>query len=134
MTDDPRGYHVGDLADPRKLRSYIVAECEDSAAWRDERAEAYPDDYRNQASAVALRVASRDIAALSDDDPRLDYMARFFALIETFDEAEDILAEHLERQDRLIGRHGFGKAAPTRTTDELLAELVSSAVPEGGAS
>lgn len=45
------------------------------AKWRESKAEEYPDDDRNERASDALTDAGNEVAAMSDDDPRLRKMS-----------------------------------------------------------
>jgi len=88
-----------------------------TAAWREDKAERYPDDERNWRSARALRQAASDIAALPDSDPRLVHLARIY-------DTGDTATIALQTRRQVIARHGFDRA--DATTDDLLAALVAA--------
>ena len=104
----------------RDYREQLVHSLEDAAEWRGAKAAEYPKDERNDRSADALRAAARDVAALSDHDPRLRRLVRLY---EAGDEA---VGDFLEEEHYIITRHGFGDDA-TQTTDELLTALAGAA-------
>lgn len=81
----------------------LLERIDHTAAWRESKAEQYPDDERNWRSARALRQAQSDIAALPDDDPRLLHLARIYGTNGTA-----TIAPETRRQ--VIARHGFDSA------------------------
>ena len=96
----------------------LVARLGHSAAWREGKAEEYPDDERNWQTARALRRAAAEVAALPDDDPRLLRLAHVY-------DNDDTAIVAIEAMILVIGRHGFDSA--DATTDELLAALAAAA-------
>lgn len=105
----------------RECREGLAADLRDSATRRAAQAERHPDDARHERSADALDAATRDVATLADDDPRLARLAR---LADGGD--HEAIDRFTDVRQRIVGQHGFGPAA-TQTTDELLSALVEAA-------
>lgn len=106
------------MVDVADATARLVARLGRAAAWREDKAEEYPDDERNWQTARALRRAAAEIAALPDDDPRVLRLARLC-------DNEDTAIVAIEAMILVIGRHGFD--SPDATTDELLTALVEAA-------
>jgi hypothetical protein len=111
------------LVDVGGYREQLRQRLESLAAWRAREAAAHPDDERNAQSTTALRVAATEVAALADDDPTLLGLA---TVCQAHNDAE--LAFYIEREDQIVGHHGFGDGAEvTQSTDDLLAALTKAA-------
>ena len=59
------------MTDVATFRSAVLCEIEGAVYFREQKAEQYPDDDRNQRCAENLMVLQRDIAELQEDDPVL---------------------------------------------------------------
>jgi hypothetical protein len=74
----------------------------EQAAWRDAKAEEYPDDERNKHSAEALLELASYVTQLREDDPRLRYLSEFNL------SASDGVVLWGESATRELSRWGFG--------------------------
>jgi hypothetical protein len=89
------------------------------AKWREIKADEYPDDDRNDRASDALTAAGNEVAAMSDDDPRLRKMsdAGWF---------EEGLCTPGEHGREVVRRYGFRAG----TVGYLLADLAGAAARE----
>ena len=106
------------------VKDDLVACCEDAAEWRLSKAAEFARS-RNLAAVDALEAAAEAIAALADDDPRLEHLA---AVWHRMGDDERLLA--FTEQRRAIANHGYD--GPT-TPDALLARVteIAEAVGDG---
>jgi hypothetical protein len=104
------------------VKDDLVACCEDAADWRLSKAAEFARA-RNLAAVDALEAAAEAIAALPDDDPRLEHLA---SLWHRLGDDERLLA--FTEQRRAIATHGYD--APT-TPDALLARVTEIAEAVG---
>ena len=105
---------MDNLLEMREMLSNDVAS---KADWRSQKAEEYPDDHRNSASAESLRALLAYAGELSDDHP-------IFGALALFGESDDDIYEAIELQNALLSRYGFdGEEDPEEFLQNLASEL-----------
>ncbi len=92
------------------------------ARWRDLKAEEYPEDARNERSALALTGAAAELRAIQPGDSASSYLAELAPLVFIDDDFASVLLG--ENAARVVNSYGF-HAWPDLT--ELLRQLVSAA-------
>ena len=95
--------------------------CEGHAEWRDRKAEEYPYDTRNAASAETLRLFAAWVRRLRSDASEI---AQLEALTARVDPGDGFMAFSGEEASRVVARIGFSHLA---TFDGYLAGIVSAA-------
>ena len=101
-------YSLGDFATEIESKEY----------WRSQKAEEYPDDQRNAASAEALRALLAYVDQLSNDHPIIGALA----LYSECDEDDGL--EAADMQNALLSRYGFdGEEDPEQFLQNLASEL-----------
>jgi hypothetical protein len=106
-------------ADP--FQEMLAEFCEGHAEWRDGKAEEYPDDSRNAASAKTLRQFAGWVRGLPHDGVDL---ARLKALTARCEASDGMMAFSGEEASRVVARIGFSHLA---TFEGYLAGIVSAA-------
>jgi hypothetical protein len=102
------------------IRKMIADYLDETARWRQEKAEEYPDDARNGRCASVLREMAAEVRAMERSDPSL-------AVLESMHERWDLdVFSPGEDGARLVGRWGFD--APGGTASELVEALAVAAV------
>lgn len=108
------------------LRDSLALAVENTAAWRAEKAEEYPEDRRNARSAAALRDLAAGVSELPDDSPSL---RRLWDLQQRL-EGEPALAE---AENLVLGRYGFDAPEPTPDAEAFVAQYADELERELGA-
>ncbi|MEZ5126785.1 MAG: hypothetical protein R2826_11190 [Thermoleophilia bacterium] len=105
----------------------LVRQLEVSAEWRAKKAAEQPDESRHARSAEVLARAVEDVAALPEDDTRVNHIRRLF-----HSDDEEAIAAYDGPAILLIADHGF--VNPDATTDELLDKLADMAASASATS
>jgi hypothetical protein len=100
------------------MKELIARYLDGQAAWREAKADEYPEDERNARSALALSQLAQHVRCLPDDDPRIAELARIHST-----HGLDVFRP-CEAANRLISRYGFN--AHGGNHDDALDTLVQA--------
>ena len=101
-----------------EVRELFELKIESAADWRNRKAEEYPDDSRNAASAKALKALLEYLPGVSDDHSIFHSLAYYS---ET--DLEETL-EAVEIENNMLSRYGFdGEEDPESFLNDLAAEI-----------